>query len=281
MNKSPEKKLDVKLMAFDLDDTLLNNDREISEKNVETLRKCAEKGIYIVLCSGRLEKGILPFIRRLDIAGKETGRYMVALNGCSVFDLHKRMQIYSNKVCGDTLIKADEIARKFGLGTQVYSSDDIYYGEMTPWIKLDMELCRVQGIHVDDYRTFLKKGSPKMLVPGNPDDIPTVQKIMETLKAELSEEAFVCTSKPYFIEILPKNCGKGEALVWLSKNLGIPAEKTLCFGDGMNDESMIKLCNYGVAMKNGTDYIKSIANFITEKTNEEDGVADFIEKYVL
>jgi len=72
-------KLDVRLIALDLDDTLLNENREISDENVRVLRACTEKGIYVVLCSGRAEDAILPFIRRLEIAGKEAGRYLIAI----------------------------------------------------------------------------------------------------------------------------------------------------------------------------------------------------------
>ena len=64
-------KYDIRLIALDLDDTLLNDDRQISDGNVAALRECAERGIYVVLCSGRAEDAILPFVRRLEIAGKE------------------------------------------------------------------------------------------------------------------------------------------------------------------------------------------------------------------
>ena len=114
------KKLDVKLIALDLDDTLLNENREISDENVEVLRKCAEKGIYVVLCSGRAEDAILPFIRRLEIAGKETGRYLIAINGCSIFDLHTRTQIFCKKVEPEILQRTNKIAfEKYRLYSEV------------------------------------------------------------------------------------------------------------------------------------------------------------------
>ena len=91
-------KLNVKLIALDLDDTLLNNDRQISDENVAALQECARRGIYIVLCSGRAEDAILPFVRRLEVAGLETGKYLIAINGCSIFDMHKRQQIFCSKV---------------------------------------------------------------------------------------------------------------------------------------------------------------------------------------
>ena len=77
MTKLPEKKLPVKLIALDLDDTLLNDSREISDENVHVLRRAASLGIYVVLCSGRAEDAILPFVRRLDLAGTQAGRIRI------------------------------------------------------------------------------------------------------------------------------------------------------------------------------------------------------------
>ena len=133
--------LDVKLIALDLDDTLLNDDREITNLNVQALRDCAQKGIYVVLCSGRAEDAILPFVRRLQIAGLEAGRFLIAINGCSIFDLHKRQNIFCKKVESEILIRANQLAESFGLRSEVYTPDTIYYREATKWTKLDVDLC--------------------------------------------------------------------------------------------------------------------------------------------
>ncbi|MCR5763043.1 MAG: Cof-type HAD-IIB family hydrolase [Treponema sp.] len=277
--KLPDGHLPVKLIALDLDDTLLDRNAQISDENVNALRRAASLGIHVVLCSGRAEDAILPFVRRMDIAGLEAGRYLIAINGCSIFDLHSRTQIYCRNVDPDILCSAEEEVEKVGLKSEVYSPDTIYYREATKWTKLDVDLCGLKGVAVEDYDSFLKKGKfPKMLIPGEPEQLLGLQ---EKLKAKFGSKAVIFTSKPYFLEILPPNCGKGEAINWLAGHIGISKDQTMGFGDSMNDESMIRLCGYGVAMKNGLDYIKDIASFVTEKDNNESGVADFIEKYVL
>ena len=91
----------------------------------------------------------------------------------------------------------------------------------------------------------------------------------------------IFTSKPYFLEILPPDCGKGEAVSYLAKELNIPIEKTMGFGDSMNDESLIRMCGYGVAMCNGLDAIKNIADFVTQYDNNHDGVGRFLQEAVL
>jgi len=270
--------LDVRLIALDLDDTLLNDERQISDENVAALQECAKRGIYIVLCSGRAEDAILPFVRRLEIAGLEAGRFLVAINGCSIFDMHMRQQIFCRKVEPEVLQRANEIAEGYGFCTEVYTPDTIYYPEYNQWTRLDVDLCGLKGVEDPDYKNRLKNPYTKMLVPGEPEKLLLLQ---DELKSEFGNRAVIFTSKPYFLEILPPDCGKGEAIHWLANYIGIPAENTMGFGDSMNDESMIKMCGYGVAMCNGLETIKNIADFVTEKSNNDSGIADFLWKYVL
>lgn len=269
--------IDVKLIALDLDDTLLNDERQISDENVAALQDCVKRGIYVVLCSGRADAAILPFVRRLDIAGSEYGRFIIGMNGCSIFDLHLRQQIDSRLVDSEILLRANQIAEEAGLRTEVYTPDVIYYGEETKWTRLDVDLCGLKGEVVPNYKDFLKKPFMKMLVPGEPE---LLLKLQETLRQEFASRAAIFTSKPYFLEIIPQDAGKGEAIVWLANRLGFGAEKTMCFGDSMNDENMFLRCKYGVAMINGLDYIKQIATHVTEKSNNESGIADFLRKNV-
>ena len=271
-------KLDVKLIALDLDDTLLNDDRQITDGNVAALRECAEWGIYVVLCSGRAEDAILPFVRRLEIAGKEAGRFLIAINGCSIFDLHKREQIFCRKVEPEILIRTNQMAEARGLRSEVYTPDTIYYREETKWTKLDVDLCGLKGAKVDDYDEFLKTGFTKMLVPGEPAEL---LKLQSELRAEFGERAVIFTSKPYFLEILPPNCGKGEAVSHLANELGFGMEKVMGFGDSMNDESLIRMAGHGVAMCNGLEEIKKVARYVTTYDNNHDGVGQFIKEHVL
>ncbi len=271
-------KLPVNLIALDLDDTLLNDDRQITDLNVKALRECVQKGIYVVLCSGRAEDAILPFVRRLEIAGKEHGRFLIAINGCSIFDLHKRQNIFCKKVEPEILKRANQIAEDFGLRSEVYTPDTIYYREATKWTKLDVDLCGLKGEAVEDYDNFLNRGFTKMLVPGEPEQLLVLQQM---LRNEFGNRAVIFTSKPYFLEILPPDCGKGEAVSWLANELSIPQKNTMGFGDSMNDESLIKMCGYGVAMCNGLAAIKNIADFVTDFDNNHDGPGHFLYDNVL
>ena len=277
--KLPTGKLEPKLIALDLDDTLLNSERQVSAGNARALRACCERGIYVVLCSGRAKKSVLPFAKNIGITGHPFGRYLIAMNGCSVYDVRQEKELFVRSIAPEILVRAADEAKKVGLLGQVYSGDRIFFEKETQWTRMDGELCGLDNVVVEDFDQFLREGTfYKMLVAGKEAVIASLQRRLATL---FGESAVVFTSKPYFLEVLPPACGKGEAIEQLAGFLGIPKEMTLCFGDSMNDESMIRLCGAGVAMVNGDDRIKHLARFVTEHTNDEDGVAHFIEKYVL
>jgi hydroxymethylpyrimidine pyrophosphatase-like HAD family hydrolase len=101
------------------------------------------------------------------------------------------------------------------------------------------------------------------------------------IRTYLGSDITLFTSKPYFLEILPAQTDKGTALVKTAGLLGVERGEVLAIGDSMNDEAMIRWAGTGVAMANGDERIKNIADLVTEKTNDDDGVAEVIEKYVL
>lgn len=276
--KLPCSKLDVKIIALDLDDTLLNHELIITSRTVTALQKAAARGIYIVLCSGRAENAILPYVRQLNIAGSQSGRYLIAINGAEVFDLHMRLPVMTKKLSAGVLQFVYEEAKKRGLPAQVYDASTIYASVDNKWTQVDAQLCGLRLKIVDEFYDFMEAGHPKMVIPADPEDI---KDFMPFLQEKLKGKAEIFISKPYFLEIMPPECGKGEAVLWLADRLGIPQSQTMAFGDSMNDETMIRKTAYGVAMSNGLPYIQEIAKFVTRRSNEEDGIGDFIEEYVL
>lgn len=271
-------KLDAKIIALDLDDTLLTQDLKITPLTVEALQECARRGIYVVLCSGRVENAILPYVRQLDIAGTQAGRYIISMNGATIYDMHLRQQIYSRKVDGDVLLYAFHEAEKRGFPCQVYDPSTIYPSCDNEWVRLDIKFCGLKMQVREDFADFIKDGQNKMVIPGDPEKLHVFQ---EDLRRELGDRAVVFTSKPFFLEIMPPHCGKGEALLELADRLHIPQSQTMAFGDSMNDESMIRLAAHSVAMKNGLDEIKRIARYTTAYDNEHDGVGRFLQEWVL
>lgn len=278
MTKLPKSHLDIKLLAFDLDDTLLTHNLTITEKNRLAIHSAAEQGIYVVLCSGRAENAILPYVRKLEIAGLETGRYLISMNGSTVFDLHKRESIYTRNVPGAILQEVYAECQKAGLPAQVYNPDSIFASEDNEWTQVDARLTSLKLVVPENFHDFMASGHSKMVIPGDPERL---QEFQTHLKKLLGDRAVVFTSKPYFLEVMPANCGKGEAISWLCEKLGIPMTQTMGFGDSMNDETMVLQTGHSVAMLNGIQTIKDEAKYITRFSNEEDGIADFLNGFVL
>ncbi len=231
-----------------------------------------------MLCSGRSDNAMLPFIHQLDIAGSEYGRYMITQNGTTIVDLHKRIPVYSHLLTDDVVSRVYELVMENNYSIHLYDSSSIYTFKKTEWGQIDANLSGLNYITQDDFEKFMLKGFPKLVIPGVPEKLVGFQ---ELLRKELGDKCVIFTSKPYFLEVLPKDSGKGEALVWLAKELSVPIENVMAFGDSMNDESMITLTGKSVSMCNGREEIKNAAKFITEYSNDEDGVAKFIEKWVL
>ena len=278
MKKLPQSKLDVGIIALDLDDTLLDKNLQIMPVTVAALQSCAVRGIFVVLCSGRAENAILPYVRRLDIAGSQAGRYIIAMNGATIYDMHERRQIYARTVDGDVLLYAYREAEKRGLPCQVYDPATIYPSKDNEWTRLDVERGGLSMAVRPDFADFIKDGQSKMVIPGDPAVLQTLQ---SDLKRALGDRAVIFVSKPYFLEIMPAHSGKGEALLELANRLGIPPERTMAFGDSMNDESMIRLAHHGVAMRNALPYIQEAARYVTEDDNNHDGVGKFLRDWVL
>ena len=280
-NKIPDitkGKLKTGIIALDLDDTLLRDDLSISDYTVSVLRRKAEQGTFITMCSGRPADSILPYVRRLDLAGLKTGRFLISQNGTSILDLHLRTEIYSRMADVEMLVETTRIMLDRGMTVEVCDASTIYVPVLNAQTEKDAQLSGLKLQYIPDFENFLKRGFSKMVIPGDPEELLVLQQI---LKYKFGEKCSVFTSKPYYLEIQSAGAGKGEALMWLAEYLNLEPETVMAFGDSMNDETMMKLAPLSVAMVNGIDAIKQVARFVTEYSNNEDGVARFIETYTV
>lgn len=264
------------VIAIDLDDTLLRPDLSISQRTAKTLKTARDAGIHVVLASGRALQAVKPFAQFLGFAGKPG--FYICNNGSQLITSDTEETLYEKKLPPETAVKAFRMCKDAGLSCHVYQNGEIYVSKETEYSARDARLSGLSPVLLDDYEALLRCGVFKLVIPGNEDFlVPLVQEF----KVELSGEAVVFVSKPYFLEVLPPGAGKGEALCFLSENLlGLTAKDVMAFGDSMNDESMLKYAWYSVAMLNGLEEIKKISRYVTYKSNAEDGVADFMEKHI-
>ena len=272
-----EKLKNIEIIAMDLDDTLLRDDLTISDYTVSVLQALMKRGVLTLLASGRSPRSVHSYAQR--IGSDKTESYILCNNGTQILTSDMKLEIISRCLGADLAIEIYDYIESQNLSCHLYFDDTIYIVKRTVFSDRDAHLTKMKIVVPKDYREILRtKPVYKLLIPAEPEIIAAVE---PEFRKRFGTRAVLFTSKPYFLEIIPLDTGKGEFLQELAWLLGIKNEAVMAFGDSMNDETMIRLAGYGIAMKNGLDAIKDIAYAVTDYTNNEDGVARFLEKYVL
>ena len=265
--------MNIKLIAVDLDGTLLNDKQEISIKTKQALQKASKMGIKIVPCSGRPFPGIKDYLNELDL--KDSTQYVVAFNGALVLNAQGK-PIVEELLSYDDFIFFEKIADKLQANFHIEVRDKFitldhfinYYLSRESW--LTSEVSQLKDISEDIKFT-------KAMFSGSPAEM---KNIYRNLSEEVFERYNVSTSDETLIEINSKQASKGNALKALAKKLNLKEDEVMIFGDQTNDISMFDVPGfYKVAMGNAVPEIKKRANFIT-KTNNEDGIAYALRRLV-
>lgn len=266
-----------KLLALDLDGTLTNNKKEVSAHTKETLvRAQKERGVKIILASGRPTYGVAPLADEIGLG--EFGGYILAYNGGEVIDWRTREVIHSSLLDRDVLPYLYKCANDNDFAIVTYENEYVLTEKPDDEYVQKEALLNVMKIKkVDNFLEAVKHPITKCLIVGEPVRLAALEKEMyEHLKDRMG----VFRSEPYFLELVPKGIDKGKSLEELLRKLEITREELMAVGDGFNDLPMIKFAGMGVAMSNAQDVLKENADFIT-LSNEEDGVAYAVEKFIL
>jgi Cof subfamily protein (haloacid dehalogenase superfamily) len=266
----------IRMLALDLDDTLLRSDLSISFRTRNIIKKAASQGVVVVLASGRVPVAMERFSKFLGM-NKKPG-YLICNNGTIIQESHTGNRISETLLNSAAALAVYDLAVAEGFAVQLYEEDVMYVSRDNEYTRYDQKLTGLRQVVVENFRDMIEEGCCKLLIPGDPMLLQPLESIIRTY---LGNDITLFTSKPYFLEILPKNTDKGTALAAIAETLSIGREAVLAIGDSMNDEAMIRWAGLGVAMVNGDDRIKAIASLVTEKSNDDDGVAEIIEKYVL
>ena len=254
--------MEIRLIAADMDGTLLDDEKGIPEENLRAFRACAAQGIEIVPATGRTMRGLPDELRNLPGV-----HYAILTNGAQVVDLAKNEIIDSCRIPVALAEKIMMMART--------SPDEIMY-DVYKYVSSEglAELVRRTRDTVPDNIAYLKeRGQDAEKINMFFRDMDARKRMRE----ELSKlpGILVSSSIPNNLEINAEGADKGGALLRLAARLGIARESTMGFGDGENDLSMIRMAGIGVAMENGHESVKEAADYIT-KTNNEAGVAKAI-----
>lgn len=264
------------LLAMDLDGTLVNGAKVITPRTLRALKEAQQKGVQIVISTGRPVEGAMHIVEQLEMT--QRGGFLVSYNGALVHDC----------LTGDEIFSCPVPDRHIPFLLQRALENDcafvVYQGDVVLTTDAASEYVRYSGrnnhLPVRETRDFLAEANPpfyKGLIVGEPSQMPSLR---DRLTEEMRGELDFCLSEPFFLECVAPGVSKMGGIEAVLRRTGIPIEQVIAIGDSDNDVSMIQKAGLGVAMGNARENAKLAADAVTA-SNEEDGVADIIERYLL
>lgn len=261
-----------KVLAFDLDGTLTNSEKKITERTRKAIHTAQEAGSIIVLASGRPVYGIMPLAAELRLP--EYGGYILAYNGACIVDCRKNEIIYDCKIPDEYVPQICRFALEHDYAILTYEGDCVITNKAdNRYVRIEAEINHLPVIQIENIDTYIRFPVNKFLITEAPE---TIQKEIGNVRA-LFPTLNAFTSAPFFMEIVPPDIDKSYTLKYLLNSLGYTSEQLAAFGDGENDVKMLKDAGMGVAMANASDTVKTAAKHVT-LSNDEDGCGAAIEK---
>ncbi len=270
---------DIRIMAFDLDGTLLDEQKRLSERTLSTLSRASSAGIELLISTGRGLVSLPAAVTALPLF-----RYAIISNGAHVVDLRTRTAVYSRLITEEMLAPAmpyisdPEIMREIFCDFQVYADErclrDLPRYGVTPPRSIEyvlrtrtpvpdtMEVLRSRYGRIESINLIFSDQAKRHRYWEALAQIPSIT---------------VCSALPWNVEIGAENSSKAKALEAFAKMRGLSLANCMAFGDSSNDIEMIRAAGIGVAMQNAVDELKGSADYVT-RSNEEDGCAFAIEQ---
>lgn len=265
-----------KVLVMDLDGTLLTSKKEISPDTKEAIIRIMNEGHRVVLASGRPLAGMRRFERELLL--DLTGGYLMASNGAKVVDCVTGETVYQKLLPLSIVPRIYAYAKNRGCGLITFLGDNsISAFEPDEYVKYEAKINGIQIRVPENWPEFVNFDIHKCIVTAEPEKAEVYEKELQRL---FRDEANVFRSDPFFIEVVPKGVDKALTLEQLLPLMGAVQEQTVCCGDGYNDISMLQYAAVGVAMANARKPVKDAADYVTEATNDEDGLVEVIEKFL-
>ena len=267
--------LNIKAFALDLDGTLTNSKKDVTPDTKKAIHAAIDAGITIILASGRPSRGMFHVANELEL--EKLGGYILSYNGGEIIDCKTHQVVYKQMLPTDLYKDICDTAKENGLMPLTYTNDFIVTENKQDEYVLREQICVNMDIQeVSNLGTDIDHQVVKFLAVGDP--IKT-EACVDIFKAKFGDKINPFLSEPYFLEITPPGIDKAASILRLCEILGISMENVCAMGDGLNDLTMLGQAGISVAMENASDRVKSFAKYIT-KTNDEDGVAHFINTYL-
>ncbi|MEC9488059.1 MAG: Cof-type HAD-IIB family hydrolase [Halanaerobium sp.] len=260
-----------RMLAVDLDDTLLQDDNTINQAVCQGI-KSLDGNVEVVISTGRMFSSAVQYARELDLTGP-----VISYNGAMVRSAGDGQILEEHTLQPDLAREIMDFGRAKDIYTNIYIDDQLYYLGGREIADYYAGLSRVKASPLQEGLGDFRKPPTKLLFIDFSEDI--IKELEDTLQSMYGGEAVITRSKPIFLEVVPPGISKRTALANLCKKRGISPSEVVAVGDSPNDKEMLQWAGMGVAMANAYDEIKDIADFITRKDNNQGGVREVIDKF--
>ena len=265
----------IRLIATDLDDTLLDANSALTARSREALRAAMAAGCGVTIVSGRMPEATLPLAEQIGVNAP-----MVLYNGAMVYDHRDKSTLFARRIPFDLALALVRRIEAMGLYVQLYPGMGYYCDELRPQTEAYARQIRVAAIPAHMPMSRWLEENPcdlqKLLIIDTPEGTAKARAAL----TEAFPSGVTCVkSKPHYLEIAAKGVSKGQALSALAARLRIGPDEVMAFGDGENDVPMLAFAGAGWAMANGCAAARACAAHIAPP-NTEDGVAQVVERYL-
>lgn len=261
-----------KLVAFDLDGTLIGRDLNISERVRTAVARMQAAGVAGCLVTGRMYRASVPFARELGFDAP-----LVCYQGAAIIDPATDEILHHSALQNDVVMEIVAAASAGRMHLQLYRNDEYYAEARNRFSDLYASLAKTEPVVVPSLReTFAFSGATKAVVVADP---PDAERYANQLRERLAGRAYVTRSLPEFVEVLDPTVDKGDALGFVAARLGIPLRAVMAIGDSWNDAPLLRAAGFAVAMGSAPPELRELADAIVADV-AHDGVAEALERYV-
>ena len=263
---------DIRLVIADVDGTLVTQDKVVTERAVEAVKRLREAGIAFTITSGRPPLGMKMLIEPLGLTEP-----IAAFNGGVV--VHPDLSVMTQSfVPADMAAKVIESIARHGLDVWVYTDRDwLIHDAAAPHVSREQWTVKFPPKVVSDFSAHLDRVAK---IVGVSDDYTAVATAESDLQHECGNRASAARSQPYYLDVTHPDANKGHVVTTLSEALSIPAEQIATIGDMPNDVLMFKKSGVSIAMGNASPEVQAQAQFVTT-SNQQEGFADAMERFIL